>query len=175
MSNSNREETTPNRHSAANEARRNGPDDFWAQVCFVGASPDDCWEWTGRTVEGYGMLRYVALTPGSKRMLRAHQVAWALAHNQGVNEYGTTLHHVCENRACCNPRHLVLMTISDHVHHHKGYGCKIHGYQEWRTQPSGQQKCGICNRARTAALTARKKAQARVVPVGDTDDSEEEQ
>jgi hypothetical protein len=64
-----------------------------------------------------------------------------------------------------------LLTIGEHIHQHKGYGCKIHGYQEWRTQPSGQQKCGICNRARTAALTARKKA-SLVPSVGTTEEEE---
>lgn len=56
-----------------------------------------CWEWTGcRRKDGYGEMRRARSGPGS--ILRAHRVAWELAHG-AVPEGLDVLHH-CDNPPC---------------------------------------------------------------------------
>jgi len=51
--------------------------------------------------------------------IRAHQVAYAIAKNGGVLPPSElAIHHACENKACCNPAHLVLLSFGDHVREH---------------------------------------------------------
>ena len=135
--------------------KRNTPEKFWAGVDVRG--PDECWEWTGYQHEGYGRVRYKDLT-AAKNIVRAHQVAYCLSNDCPLPPVGKVIHHLCENKLCCNPSHLELLELPEHINHHRGYGCRVHGYLEWRVQPSGQKKCGICNRERTRLLAERKKS-----------------
>lgn len=43
-----------------------------------------------------------------------HRMLYEAIHGKGPGE----IHHLCENRWCCNPRHLVRMSSSDHHAHH---------------------------------------------------------
>lgn len=70
--------------------------------------PNGCWEWTGRlNADGYG------ITPTGHV---AHRFVYELLVDPIPD--GHVLHHQCENRACCNPEHVTLMTNGDHVAHH---------------------------------------------------------
>jgi hypothetical protein len=69
---------------------------------------EGCWGWTGMVNEsGYGMVR----TDGRTKR-RAHRVIWE--RYKGKIPPGMILHHKCQNRRCCNPDHLQMVTRAEH-------------------------------------------------------------
>ena len=67
-----------------------------------------CWIWTASTnLKGYGHYLSVA----------AHR--WSYEAFVGPVPDGHQLHHICENKGCVNPAHLVPITGSEHGRLHK--------------------------------------------------------
>jgi hypothetical protein len=74
-------------------------ENFWAKIDVRGE--DECWPWIAGTDKlGYGRFKL-----GGKKgqAVETHRLAFTLA-----NGFETPLHvlHSCNNRPCCNPKHL---------------------------------------------------------------------
>lgn len=86
------------------------PATFWAKVDIRG--DDECWEYQGYvTPEGYGWA-YTGTMKG-QRTHGAHRQSWILTH--GPIEGDLQILHHCDNRRCCNPKHLFIGTHQDNM------------------------------------------------------------
>ena len=84
-----------------------GPN-FWARVDKRG--DDECWEWIGGSVHpqhGYAYVGYEG------RRYRSHRLAYELTMGQ-VPSHLSVLHR-CDNKLCCNPKHLYVGTHEDNM------------------------------------------------------------
>lgn len=67
---------------------------------------DECWPWRGALEHnGYGRI---AISSKPFRKAPAHRVAYELRN--GPIPSGLEAHHICSNRACCNPSHIKPIT-----------------------------------------------------------------
>lgn len=74
---------------------------FWDNV----DRSNGCWNWTGYILDsGYGQFKHTYVN------YRAHRVAFVLGY--GRQPSGIVM-HTCDNRKCCNPKHLRDATNAD--------------------------------------------------------------
>lgn len=88
---------------------------------------EECWLWNaGVFSNGYGQFRI------GDTKVKAHRVAYFLRHGKLplYNSKGVPLYvlHKCDNKLCCNPKHLFLGTQKDNI-----YDCMTKG-RRWSQQ-----------------------------------------
>jgi hypothetical protein len=120
---------------------------------------DGCVDWPKVNVRGYGYGTFggVAMT--------AHRAAYIETYGpipEELPEDGSRqweVHHRCENKACVNPDHLVLLSAKQHkqIHYRTGYCKRGHALEgaNLRITPQGYPQCKACHAWRQRRRYAR--------------------
>ena len=89
---------------------------FWEKIDRSGGE-DSCWIFTGAKAKGYGRTGW--RDAGGRSVTRsAHRISYELC--VGPIPDGVLLDHVCQIRACCNPRHLRPVTAAQNLQNLSG-------------------------------------------------------
>lgn len=108
---------------------------FWSKVGFT-ANPNCCWEYNGTINKGgYG---YIDFIHEEKRIkLKAHRLSYFLTNKK--DPVGYVVMHKCDNRKCCNPKHLELGSDNDNLQYCKNKGRNNRGEQNIHAKRTKEQ------------------------------------
>jgi len=89
-------------------------DNFLSKYTTI-SDKDSCWLWNGPVDKrlGYGRTGYLGYPAA------AHRVSYILAngdYEKIINNRKTCIRHLCSNRLCINPNHLVLGNCTENQH-----------------------------------------------------------
>lgn len=137
-------------------------DERWYALMSKVEMTNDCWNWTGGKSKGYGVYSWVDPRPapgirGKQHSLYVHRVVFARMFGPIPDD--VVIDHVCQNRACCNPAHLRLVTHKTNILSGSGHAAinagkthcpHGHEYTPENTynRPGGGRSCRECNRLR---------------------------
>lgn len=108
---------------------------FWSKVAIGDA--DDCWPWlAGKFANGYG-----AFSVGGNT-IRAHRFAYQSYFGAVPSEL--VARHTCDNRPCCNPRHIIPGTQIENV-----------ADRDVRQRTARGEKCGTTKLTHTQIISIR--------------------
>jgi hypothetical protein len=80
---------------------------------------DECWNWIGTLVKGYGVIH-----KRGEHVL-AHRLMYELCYGEAPGKL--FVRHLCGNPSCVNPSHLALGTHVDNMHDMLLHGRRIVG------------------------------------------------
>ncbi len=132
---------------------------FWAKVEVKSLS--ECWNWLGmKDPKGYGRFKWYG------RTIRTARIAVVL-YGRPVDDRLDS-HHTCRNHSCVNPRHIEMLTRTQHAAKTLKKGHKVthcpsgHAYDLFNTlHYRNQRYCRKCrNIEHTARMKRRRKALA---------------
>lgn len=111
---------------------------------------NDCWQWLGRTSDGYGHFNVLG------GFMLAHRFSYEFL--VGSIPEGLVLDHLCRNRACVNPAHLEPVTYQTNILRGNGLAAQNaakthcpsgHPYDEVNTlRLNGRRHCRACSAAK---------------------------
>jgi hypothetical protein len=138
---------------------------FQERVLRRGA--DDCWPWAGVIHPTLGYATLTQTLGGLSITLYAHRVAWILAHGETIPDDRMVDRRtaICTDRACCNPRHMELVTVAENARRMneirwsgQEWSCR-HGHVGERAfDHTNKPYCRACNREKAARVRARQRA-----------------
>lgn len=127
-------------------------------------APNGCWEWQGKLIQGYGRTE-IGGEHGN-----AHRLMYAWVCGPIPRGHGWHVDHaVCQNRRCCNPVHLELVTARVNTLRGNGITAQqirrnhcaaghLYTDENTRIRPSdGSRLCRNCRRQHSQKAYRRKK------------------